>query len=235
MMETEVNQDYIVSGLFDNWFHFSKAYLNCSHHFLFDPRDDYSRSYLVKFDFGNLRYSFVGEDFEKVPAVKMWRGPYGSTEFKDATQRRPLNLKTIVDKGHIAFHFDLDTVWQHDPFQQVDKAGIHDVLLTSDNGKNDDLLCTCFIFLRPSAGARDFLDHWIAEIGPKDQEDQMPANRALKQIASLDKHILPVSEFPPGRNARSYPQATVLHANWLVGTVAKVEFFKSRGLWVGRG
>lgn len=249
VMETEVNKDYIDSGLFDNWFHYSKAYLNCSHHFLFDPRDDFTRSYIEKFEFGNLRYSFVGEDFDGVPAKNMWRHHpdfekkpnkrsegYGSAMFKDATQRRPLNLKAIVDRGHIAFHFDLDTVWQSDPFIQFDKAGVHDVILTSDAGisTNDRLLCTCVIFLRPSAGARDFVDRWSAEISSKDMEDQKPANRVLAKMTNLDKVVLPIEEFPPGLTADKYPKATILHANYMKGTAKKVQFFKSRGLWVGR-
>jgi hypothetical protein len=227
MIETEINADYVNSGLFDNWFLYAKPFLNASMHLIFDASDDEAKTYISNFNFHGVRHSFIDDVF----GSGLYRDPYGSKVFATVTKRRAFNLKRILGRGYVAMHVDLDTVWMKNPFDIFDSLGKHDLLISSDG--NDDYLCTCLLYLQPSKGAQAFVTEWMAEITEQDKEDQIPANRAIHSARAgaytLDMAQLPGDEFPPGNRHSKSP--TIYHANYRVGTKAKVDFFKDHGLW----
>lgn len=230
MMETEITSNYIDSGLFDNWFHYAKPFLNSSMYLVFDARDEESKKYLSNFNFEGIRYGFLDDLFGDVPSSALRSA--GTNQFKDTTKRRPKNLQAILDKGYVAMHYDLDTVWAKNPFAIFNSVGTHDLLVPPDNGF---AACTCLLYLQPSEASKSFLTRWIDEITDADAHDQVAANRILRQPENLDMYKLDVHDFPSGRDIefkkRKYKDPTIYHANYRAGVDAKVEFFKNLGLW----
>jgi len=234
MLVAQVNLDYIDSGLFDNWFYYAKPFLNHSMLLIFDCDDEKAKKYLSSFAFGGVRHTFV-DDLHKLSFARD-PTPWGSAEYGRVVSRRPRVLKAILERGHPVFYFDLDTVWNKNPFDIFNRVGTHDLLTIADTEDPTPAtrrleMCTCILYFQPSQGAIGFLTRWIAEMGPNGVKQNQPA--ANRAIGNLDLLVLERTDFPPGSDKEKgrFKDPTVYHANWRSGTDSKIEFFKDLGLW----
>lgn len=120
-------------------------------------------------------------------------------------------------------------------------------------------LCACFLFMHPTPIILQFMREWSADMaGNRNQisfnyvldkgvqpakivdrifcklAHSSPKSRessARRCTQPVDFAILPFDKFPPGSRAQSYPNATVVHANYLAGHDQKISFLKEHGLW----
>lgn len=232
IMIAQLDYDYVKSGLFRNWFRHAANFLpGDSVEIVLDTGGDTNvDKYLKSFDFGSIPYKTVAE---VMPIEFAATGPFGSRSYKHLMSRRPRVIKRFLEDGHVVFQFDVDTAWAKNPFTKFDEAGNHDLLVTAD-GKTSDV-CGCLLYLRPSVKTVEMMADWIEAIKSKDKGNQRGLNRVLARNNAqnkLDVSFLALGDFPPGKMAKSFPNATIFHANWIHGVSAKVKFFKHRNLWL---
>ncbi|ESQ29539.1 hypothetical protein EUTSA_v10024115mg [Eutrema salsugineum] len=162
---------------------------------------------------------------------------FGSQGFYNLTSRRPQHLLNILELGYHVMYNDVDMVWLQDPFQYL--QGSHDVYFMDDmvaikplNHSHDlpplsrsgvTYVCSCFIFLRSTNGAKLLMKKWVEEIRAqtwsnieaKKPHDQPAFNRALHKTThqTMGKHV-------------------VVHNNYIVGYDNKMKRFQDFGLWL---
>lgn len=239
ILVAQLDYDYIESGLFRNWFkHAAKFFPSGSVELVLDTDGNTTvDKYLKDFDFGNIPYKTLAE---KMPAEltisaaqKVHTDPWGSKSYKKLMTHRPQAIKKLLEDGNVVFQFDVDTVWVNNPFSKFDAAGNHDMLVTADGSTSN--VCGCLLFIRPSVKTVELMADWIGAINKNDEGNQQGLNRILaknKKHKKYDVSFLEVGDFPPGSLANKFPNATVFHANFLKGIPKKVEFFKTRNLWI---
>jgi len=240
VMIAELTENYLNSGLFQNWVHYATPFINESTLVLFDTIEDTISERISSM---NLKFKFMYLDeymkmpdskefFQKDNKPKKIKGdptPYGSKAYKNLMNRRPLAIKKILAMGLPVLSVDFDTVWAKNPFDEIEKAGVHDLLITQDG---PTIFCGCFLFFRPVPNAISFAEKWAAETAVDAAKgNQISLSRLLKEgKQNLDFHVLPQAQFPPG-NSKTFSDPTVYHANWMKGVPKKVDFFKRHGLW----
>ncbi|GAB2271773.1 UDP-D-xylose:L-fucose alpha-1,3-D-xylosyltransferase mgp4 [Dionaea muscipula] len=128
---------------------------------------------------------------------------FGSQGFFNFTSRRPRHLLQILELGYTVMYNDVDMVWLADPFPYL--QGNHDVYFTDDMAvvkplnhphdlpppgkKGRTYICSCMIFLHPTAGAKLVMNKWIEELAAqpwskaKKSNDQPAFNWALNRTA----------------------------------------------------
>uniref|UniRef100_A0A7N0T4R1 Glycosyltransferase n=1 Tax=Kalanchoe fedtschenkoi TaxID=63787 RepID=A0A7N0T4R1_KALFE len=186
---------------------------------------------------------------------------FGSQGFFNFTSRRPRHLLRILELGYNVMYNDVDMVWMADPFPYM--VGNHDVYFTDDmtpvkplnhshalpppGKKGRPYICSCMIFMRPTAGAKLVLNKWIEEMQEqpwsreKKANDQPAFNFALMKTAEqADLYLLPQVAFPTGglyfRN-KTWVRETkgkhvIIHNNYIIGFEKKIKRFKDYGLWL---
>ncbi|KAL9663130.1 hypothetical protein QQ045_027969 [Rhodiola kirilowii] len=186
---------------------------------------------------------------------------FGSQGFFNFTSRRPRHLLRVLELGYNVMYNDVDMVWLADPFPYM--VGNHDVYFTDDmtpvkplnhshglpppGKKGRPYICSCMIFMRPTAGAKLVLNKWIEEMQEqpwskeKKANDQPAFNWALMKTAEqADLYLLPQVAFPTGglyfRN-KTWVKETkgkhvIIHNNYILGFEKKIKRFKDYGLWL---
>merc|ERR1740138_49736 len=113
---------------------------------------------------------------------------------------------------------DLDTVWNKDPFKQIEEAGHHDLYATKDGSGGK--ICGCFLFFNPTPKATEAAALWVDRVEHDTFGNQKTLNEVLNKPSihkELDLKVLPWAEFPPGNVAENHKHATIYHANYMKG------------------
>jgi len=247
-----VSLDYL--KMFQNWYHFARPWLQDTEHLVVVAEDEavakplrlishnasstgdnnpafavYVSSHPVKKSV-NLRQRFFEPD---APL-------YDSQAFGDLVTQRATHMLTYLERGCTVLYSDIDNVWVKDPFRQIGLLPRKDLLATDDDPSNltKTYACTCFLYMQPTQASQDLMHAWHdRSVGQS--TNQRPFNEVLAEakesyVTSFAEALLPFSEFPPGTNASQFPNATVIHANWIHGGLQKkIEFLEERGLWYG--
>ena len=130
---------------------------------------------------------------------------YGSPEFRSLTSTRPLFLMDFLRKNITIFYNDIDTVWQYNAWDAIDRLKQQreqepqdsqepsnkpsnkpplDVLLWRDGNEQ---ICTCFIYMVPSNTSYNILNGWYEEIQTvHHSEDQ----RALNVMSEMNPTLI---------------------------------------------
>lgn len=238
-----VNYEYV--DFFRNWLHYAQKFLQETERLLAVAEDDavvpalkqVQKASHVKFSIAaHGAKSLVMLPDEGLPAVSLLEAPYGTQEYGEVVWRRPHYLLDLLSKGCTVLYVDIDTVWAKDPFLDIGARRGHDLYLVPDDskaGKSDRMyFCSCFLYMQPTALNRQLV-HWWSE-SARGNRNQFVFNRILKALKSkfsFEWASLPVEKYPPGEGVNSYPDASVIHANWVTGHDSKVCFMKARGLW----
>lgn len=240
---TEINSNYIKQGLFQNWMHFAKPYLNESHTVIFDVPEPETQQEIERMDKeGKLPFKphFLDENFKIVKLhqtqhtwqTKDYGNHIGTQKYKRLMSRRPHAIRKLLEKGSAVLLVDLDTVWAKNPFDRLAEAGTHDLYLTKDDTFGN--YCGCFLYFRPTEAAVEVVKHWEGSLKNSDAPgNQHGLNQVLHKTKKnqLDLKVLNWGDFPPGNQADKHPEATIYHANWMIGADHKVSFFKLRNMW----
>lgn len=168
--------------------------------------------------------------------------PFGSAAFGNLMSRRPNIIGSFLSEGCPLVLADIDTVWQADVFADIEAAGYHDLYVTDNSCSNLGLtgtawrFCGCFLYLRPVLGKGDFVSAWYAQTQAMNDNEQLGLNYILQAregtFKGVDFTILPFNRFPPGCRTKMYANAAhIVHANYLKGIDAKINFLKKVGRW----
>lgn len=254
VMMAQLDNDFTKSKLFKNWFIYAKPYLDDGQvSLVFDTGDDQKvDAYLKDFDSGGIPLytmreiecrglsHFSGANFEKKKTAaksmgNLTVGPFGSRSYETMMKRRPKVLELFLESGHDVLQFDVDAVWTKNPLTTIEAGGSHDVYVTMDDtGRGDKGVCGCFLYFRQTPGSIAVAKKWISSIRGSDAGNQKGLNRALgnpRRTTLADVYILPREEFASSRTMGKYHNATVMHANFVRGTDAKVDKLKHYGYW----
>ncbi|KAL1206257.1 UDP-D-xylose:L-fucose alpha-1,3-D-xylosyltransferase 1 [Cardamine amara subsp. amara] len=188
---------------------------------------------------------------------------FGSQGFFNFTARRPQHLLQILELGYNVMYNDVDMVWLQDPFKYLE--GSHDAYFTDDmpqikplNHSHDlppfgqyggTYMCSCFIFLRPTNGAKLLMKKWIEELQTQawsesnrfKANDQPAFNLALqKTVHEVDLYLLSQVAFPTGglyfKNETWVKETkgkhVIVHNNYIIGYENKMKRFQEYGLWL---
>lgn len=161
---------------------------------------------------------------------------FDSQPFGDLVTQRSTHMLAFLHQGCTVLYSDIDNVWVKDPFHELARLPGKDLLATDDEAPNvtsHSYLCTCFLYVQPSRATEDLMTAW-GQASAGQRTNQRPFNAVLQEAQEagrLTSGVLPASEFPPGKVASDYPNATIFHANWVSGLPKKIEFFEDRGLW----
>jgi len=233
--------------VFRNWFHHAKDYMGEHDQLVVVAQDEgivtmlrQNRSFVFVDLDGNLNDPTVGNRSTRVP------GPFEfmSPEFNSLTGRRPAQILSFLKLNCTVLYSDVDSVWLGDVFQDVAKAGSHDLYITDDTIYNNSIwknkwnFCTCFIYAQPSPSVQVFVQAWANAVS-ENTNDQPPFNQVLKRDYLTRKLVdfaqLPFDAFPSGCAAKRFwgtSAVRVLHANCRVGLETKIQFLKAHGSWI---
>jgi hypothetical protein len=238
---TEINTQYMKTGLFQNWLYYAIPYLNKTVSLVFDCTEESALQELLKFTLPvdayllnkDYKLTKLYQPFSDLDSHKHRNDPfgYGTKNYKEMMIRRPKAIHTLLKRHFSVLLIDLDTVWVKDPFVQLHKAGLQrDLLVTSDGPR----ICGCFLFFRSGPQAIEIASEWTTScMTTRAVGNQVPLNVVLGHTheRGWDVGTLPMDQFPPGNQATKYKHATVYHANWLAGSEHKVTWLKGHNLW----
>jgi len=239
--------------MFLNWVHHAKAYMGNHDQLVVVAQDQGAITNLQSTEFvfmdldGNLHQpAKAGE-----PAREL--KPSGIQIFNNLVGKRPSEISYFLNQNCTVLYTDIDTVWVGDVFQEIAKAGPHDLYVTDDHWKeggsikgmsegstdfdNHWYFCSCFLYFQPTPAVQDLVKKWAQGMNAK-TPDQPVFNRVLGTDYTTDRlvdfAVLPVESFPNGMYADQYwgkPDIRVLHANYRVGYAAKKQFLEDHGVW----
>mmetsp|Transcript_60043 Transcript_60043/g.106856 ORF Transcript_60043/g.106856 Transcript_60043/m.106856 type:complete len:360 (+) Transcript_60043:123-1202(+) len=168
--------------------------------------------------------------------------PYGSKKYKDDMSMRPQEISFFLRKGCPVFFSDIDVVWRGDVFQELvnQNAGKKEANMygyddfddgSVDRGKE---LCGGFIYFNPTHWTMKVVNEWADKLAQEHDTNQGPLNEIIKKTGGgFDEvQFLSREKILNGKTAQlHWAQATVVHANWMIGKEKKKQFLKDRGLW----
>lgn len=165
------------------------------------------------------------------------RPPYGSRGFNKLTGKRPRHILGLLQMKCTVFYSDIDLVWTTNVYAGMAAAGPQIMYLMSDDreptpaGQWSKQYCSCFLYMQPMKANVKLTTDWLRLVNDEDN-DQPAFTNALHLIYPTPPSALPYKEFPPGIQAdKCHETRRIIHANWLVGKDAKVDFLKQHGLW----
>jgi hypothetical protein len=230
--------------MFLNWFHYANTYLRDHDQLVVVAQDEGAVTMLrnSSFVFMDMNGTLNQRD-GTLNQTAMYNnarlaGPWGSGVFNALTGKRPAQILHFLELGCTVFYTDIDTVWLGNVFQDIAKAGSHDLYITDDSRNNLGMtnkregwnFCSCFLYLQPAPAVRELVQTWHRAMSPNDN-DQPPFNHALRTVYEarglLDFKVLPHEAFPPGCYVDGHgvrPTMRVLHANYRKGIEAKRQF-----------
>jgi hypothetical protein len=166
--------------------------------------------------------------------------PWKSEGYSALMRETPDHILRYLKKGCTVLYADIDTAWVKSPFDEIQKAGKHELYFTDDSKdpatmESDNwMACGCFLYMDPTPGVVQLVKSWSDGVQGKSR-NQLALNEALrtslKSLNPVDMTMLPHDKFPPGRLANLNPHATIYHANWISGFTKKIKFFLNRKLW----
>jgi Nucleotide-diphospho-sugar transferase len=179
------------------------------------------------------------------------RANFGSAVFKTLTSSRPVFLQSFLRHGYAVLYNDIDTVWQHNAWDFIDEQNMEnefDKIMWQDT---DYQICTCMLYLEPTADSILLLEEWEDEINSESHQNNAYAfdqdafaNVAEKRkysklggIFDTTKIIVNDAQFPAGKQYswnQKIPEnkkAIIVHNNWIVGKRPKLNRFHTAGLW----
>ena len=202
---------------------------------------------------------------------------YGSAAFGALVRQRPLHIASFLRRGIGVLYSDLDLVWARNPLPALVKAMGRlqntrmgappqtwpiDVVAMDDDPAHvghtcsplpkrmDDMyLCTCFLFVAPTAAAISLMEEWKARMDrfAWKHVNQFAFNLAVGQPRSpLQVRVLDRYSFPSGNvwnakdetvgnadavRAKARARHVVVHANYVKGSSLKRNLLRSVGLW----
>lgn len=238
-----VNYNYL--DLFKNWLHYAKKHLKDTERLVVMPEDSAVLPALETMRKSSDVAFVVAEPGADKPAAASASGnsmevpkaiEYGSKDYGKLVWRRPSYILKLLKSGCTVLYVDIDTVWIKDPFLDLGEKPGHDLHLVPDEvdkGRADPrYLCTCFMYMQPTRPIKKLIALWSGSWNGRATKNQFVFNGVLKAMKStVDFAVLPIESFPPGVSAHNYPNASVVHANWVSGHDAKLCFMKRRGLW----
>lgn len=240
-----VNTEFF--AMFTNWLDAARRFLQETEHLHIVAEDDQAGELIESFlkdpqwNFSELSYSVASPS---QPASALVHVPFGEKAYGRLVWKRPEHILELLHVGCSVLYVDVDTVWRHDPFFDIQAAGNADLYLTDDDPKElVPNLCTCFMLLHPTAAAVALLQSWAA--AAHGVSNQKVFNDLLAQARASDVAprtlVLPVTKFPPGKLVlhpnnwdilrSAPPDPTVWHANWRHGIEQKVHFFEVLRWW----
>lgn len=203
---------------------------------------------------------------------------FDSPFFNSVVGRRPAHFLSLLRLNVSFLYSDIDIVLLKDPFPYF--KGDFDLLVQEDTMSfegattrfpqdwpawpakmHSHQLCTCFMFVRPTAGSRRLIGRWEQAMKEEVARTKKPVRNqqiwndvvdaALPPDVSIG--VLPVSKFPSGctffpwpappncdkGQHRKFGQAwtnwssivVIVHNNWISGHAMKTKRFKAFGLW----
>ena len=177
---------------------------------------------------------------------------FGSDQFKELTASRPTLIKSFVKKGYSVLYNDADMAWRGNLWDEIDPDPVT-MVETESNDKDaffvadgaSHYICSCMIFMKPTAPNLEALAVWRDEIlTGKHIQDQAAWNKILNGREFLWKDRLnwrrgdPV-KFPSGSayfnqetiDPEIRENALLIHANWMKGGLNKKFKLELSGSW----
>uniref|UniRef100_A0A7S1WGI0 Nucleotide-diphospho-sugar transferase domain-containing protein n=1 Tax=Alexandrium catenella TaxID=2925 RepID=A0A7S1WGI0_ALECA len=243
-----VNYNYL--DFFRNWLHYAEAHLKDTEQLVVMAEDSAAQGPLEAMrESSNVSFVVAEPGAEKPGAgadanetSKEVPKPfnYGSKEYGSLVWRRPKYILNLLRGGCTVLYVDIDTVWTADPFLELGKKPARDMYLISDDdpkGRGDTVyLCTCFMYLQPKRPVKQLMTQWSQSWDGRATKNQFRFNFVLKAMKSMvDFGVLPIDKFPPGVSLDQFPNASIVHANWVNGHAAKKCVLTRRGLWAVAG
>lgn len=221
--------------MFKNWFHFAKPFLKSTEQLRVFAEDHAAVAPLQEMMKQSPQFDVVAPDGVSLLEMPY---PYGSKGYKKLVNKRPDHLLSVLEAGCSVLYADVDTAWTKDPFHDIAEATPGDLYITRDT---DDVssfyYCTCFMYMHPTPPVMFWTREWARRMETTGATNQgvyssMLQDGSLQDAqAKLNQVILPIEKFPPGMWADHAPDATVYHANWIIGHDAKIGFLKRHGVW----
>jgi len=155
------------------------------------------------------------------------------------TTHRPRQILRWLDEGCTVLYNDLDSAWVRPVFPVLDALGVHDIVVANDDlGGGPGYLCTCFLYVQPTAASRAFMEEWASAAAGQKRNQPAFNEVVAKNNTRATISVLPMSEFPPGgrlKERKDINSTVVAHANYLVGTQGKERRLEDLGLWHPEG
>lgn len=159
---------------------------------------------------------------------------------------RPFYLRKLIEQNMTVIWIDSDAMLLKDPFVVVPHSD-EDIVVSDDEPILSPIrslamphyYCSCFVKVRPTAGASAVLSTWGTQCGTR-SKNQPALNKALDIMAGTVKwQVLPRRVFPCGYDAErltftgapGWESPAWVHANWRVGEESKELFLKRVGMW----
>lgn len=240
-----VNEEY--TDMFQNWLQHAKPFLKSTEHLLVIAEDHGALPALQELQsMSNLQFtvaehgklSAVSLAGTSPSAVSLISAPYGTREYGNVVWRRPHHLLSLLERGCTVLYVDVDTVWLKDPFLDIAARPAHDLYLVQDDpnqGRFDWVyFCSCFLYMHPTPANQRLVLIWSQNM--RGTKNQHVFNRVLESFGQDTNYaVLPINQYPPGIAVDRYPEASVVHANWVNGHDSKVCFLQQRRLWTASG
>merc|ERR1719240_1785408 len=151
---------------------------------------------------------------------------------------RPLSVLSILNQGCDVFVSDTDVVWRDSIWEWFEDQKV-DLYVTSDNvyANGRHSACGGNFFIRSRPQSKSLLRLWHRKLVEAKNltTNQHMWNKALDESKApkgeLNLEHLPMAYFPSGKFTDQYPEATVIHANWVKGEANKIMKLQKLGLW----
>lgn len=229
-----VNMDFL--DMFKNWLHFAKPHLKSTEQLRVIAEDEEVVAPLEKLQAAEakaetpLNFAVVAPQ----QGSSLLQAPWDSKAYGKVVWQRPQRILDVLNSGCSVLYSDIDTVWVKDPFLDIEAAGASNLVLThDDNDPKGTNFCTCLMYMHPAPETKDLMTKWGASM--HGHQNQPPFNAELRKVpasSALKMAVLPFDKFPPGQWADDHPDATIFHANWVIGLGNKVKFLRDRQKWV---
>jgi len=240
-----LNHDYMAVGMFYNWYHSAKPFLEeADAQLVIDISHEDSKELLripELSDHHSLMYpdgSLSTMSMLRTSGVNFNKAPFGSKGFTDLMTHRVDAMKQLLEKGCTVLQVDIDTVWKANPFDDIKDPEAKTLVVTDDRRSQNPRFrthyCGCFMYMTPKIlnTKCDFFGKWVEETREKfEGNEQNALNSVLKTCGKdIEFDVLPREHYAPGPRT-NWAGAHIIHANYLTGLGAKVKFLKEHHLW----
>ena len=174
---------------------------------------------------------------------------FGSDQFKQLTASRPTFIKSFLKKGFSVLYNDADMAWRGNLWDEIDpdpssavemESNDRDAFFVADGAPH--YICSCMIFMRPTATNLGALTVWREEIlTGKHMQDQAALNTILNSRwkDKLNWRQGDPVKFPAGSayfnqeviDPQIRENALLIHANWMQGGSHKKFKLELSGNW----
>jgi hypothetical protein len=181
---------------------------------------------------------------------------FGEASFRSLTSTRPAFLMPFLRKGYAIFYNDIDIVWQHNAWDVMDEREEGQNLERVFWRDSEPVVCSCMIYLLPTADTISLLQEWENEMGRDENNVYRGDQDALVVVARNWQYPQSTGgtvgktrvynndeQFPAGnqflwdapKNTPANDRAVLVHNNWIVSKESKIRRFVQAGLWKPSG